>query len=168
MRTISSQQDDNCPAGVKGDGNVNVNGNNFGNNDVGDDLYRGVEETCSVPPSGRALDMASTCATPTSASCITRDAIMTHSKNPLHLHCRIHSLFIGSTLKWQLDTLCKSQPLVSQVGTAGADADTARVVFGSFNRLRAGGAEPCGIQRGARMDLNRIHRSHQQGGTHRS
>ena len=83
-------------------------------------------------------------------------------------HCRIHSLVIGSTLKWQLDTPCKSQPLVSQVGTAGADADTARVVFGSFNRLRAGGAEPCGIQRGARMDINRIHGSHQQGGTHRS
>ena len=82
-------------------------------------------------------------------------------------HCRIHSLVIGSTLKRQLDTPCKSQPLVSQVGTAGADADTARVVFGSFNRLRAGGAEP-GIQRGARMDINRIHRSHQQGGTHRS
>ena len=51
-RTISSQQDDNCPAGVKGTGNVNVDGNNFGNNNVGDDLYRGVEETCSVPPSG--------------------------------------------------------------------------------------------------------------------
>ena len=65
-RTISSQQDDNCPAGVKGTGNVNVDGNNFGNNNVGDDLYRGVEETCSVPPSGRALDMASTCATPVS------------------------------------------------------------------------------------------------------
>ena len=105
---------------------------------------------------------------PQSACCITRDAIMTHSKNPLHLHCRIHSLVIGSTLKWQLDTPCKSQPLVSQVGTAGADADTARVVFGSFNRLRAGGAEPCGIQRGTRMDINRIHGSHQQGGTHRS
>ena len=32
--------------GVKRIGNVNVNGNTFGNSNVGDDLYRGVEETC--------------------------------------------------------------------------------------------------------------------------
>ena len=123
--TLSSQQDDNCPAGVKGDGNVNVNGNNFGNNNVGDDLYRGVEETCSVPPSGRALDMASTCATPVSLLHHARCDNDAFEEPVAFAHCRIHSLVIGSTLKWQLDTLCKSQPLVSQVSTAGADADTA-------------------------------------------
>ena len=106
--------------GVKRIGNVNVNGNTFGNGNVGDDLYRGVEETCVSDSAGEHWIWkygAPVRVSQPVASAAAHDAIMTHSQRS-PLHCRMPA----DQLKWQLDASCKSKPLlVSQVRTAGGE-----------------------------------------------
>ena len=91
---------------------------------------------------------------------ITRDAIMTHSQNPFALPCAFRSdRSTSSSLHANGDPRCQRW--------AQQRTDTAWVVFGSFNRLRAGGWALY-TERGKER-RNRKHGSHQLfGGIHRS